>query len=34
MIRLSNIKIREDLSENELFDKIFRKYKINKQDKK
>ena len=32
MIRLSNIKIREDLSENELFDKIFRKYKINKQD--
>ncbi len=32
MIKLSNIKIREDLSENQLFDKIFKKYGIDIED--
>lgn len=32
MIKISNIKIREDLSQEELFLKIFKKYKINKSD--
>lgn len=30
MIRISNIKIRKDLSEEELFDEIYKKYRINK----
>ena len=32
MIKISNIKIREDLSQEELFSQIFKKYKINKSD--
>ena len=32
MIRISNVKIREDISDEELFDKILTKYKINKSD--
>ena len=32
MIRISNIKIREDLSDDELFEKILHKYKINKKE--
>ncbi len=32
MIRISNIKIREDLDENDLFERIFKKYRIKKED--
>ncbi len=32
MIKITNIKIREDLSDDELFEKIYKKYKINKND--
>ena len=32
MIRISNIKIRKDLSDEELFDEVFKRYKINKLD--
>ena len=32
MIKISNIKIRKDLSQEELFSQIFKKYKINKSD--
>lgn len=32
MIKITNIKIREDLSDNQLFEKIYKKYKINKND--
>lgn len=32
MIKITNIKIRADLSDDELFEKIYKKYKINKND--
>lgn len=32
MIKITNIKIKADLSDNELFEKIYKKYKINKND--
>ena len=32
MLRIDNIKIFEDLSEEQLFNKIINKFKINKQD--
>ena len=32
MIKITNIKIKADLSDDELFEKIYKKYKINKND--